>query len=64
MENSAVLLPQCAAQTHAKRSRNGKIKVGAVNRSVVVLKILVSVLLFLTVYAFWSFDYKIGRAHV
>lgn len=58
MENSAVLLPQRAAQTHAKRSRNGKIKVGAVNRSAVVLKILVSVLLFLTVYAFWSFDYK------
>ena len=58
MENSAVLLPQRAAQTHAKRSRNGKIKVGAVNRSAVVLKILVGVLLFLTVYAFWSFDYK------
>lgn len=58
MENSAVLLPQRAAQTHAKRSRNGKIKVGAVNRSAVVLKILVSVLLFLTVYAFWSFDCK------
>ena len=51
-----MLLPQRAAQTHAKRSRNGKIKV--VNRSAVVLKILVSVLLFLTVYAFWSFDYK------
>ena len=58
MENSAVLLPQRAAQTHARRSRNGKIKVGAVNRSAVVLKILVGVLLFLTVYAFWSFDYK------
>ena len=53
-----MLLPQRAAQTHAKRSRNGKIKVGAVNRSAVVLKILVSVLLFLTVYAFWSFDCK------
>ena len=58
MENSAVLLPQRAAQTHARRSRNGKIKVEAVNRSAVVLKILVGVLLFLTVYAFWSFDYK------
>ena len=58
MENSAVLLPQRAAQNHARRSRNGKIKVGAVNRSAVVLKILVGVLLFLTVYAFWSFDYK------
>lgn len=58
MENSAVLLPQRAAQTHARRSRNGKIKVGVVNRSAVVLKILVGVLLFLTVYAFWSFDYK------
>lgn len=58
MENSAVLLPQRTAQTHARRSRNGKIKVGAVNRSAVVLKILVGVLLFLTVYAFWSFDYK------
>lgn len=58
MENSAVLLPQRAAQNHARRSRNGKIKVGAVNRSTVVLKILVGVLLFLTVYAFWSFDYK------
>ena len=58
MENSAVLLPQRAAQNHARRSRNGKIKVGAVNRSAVVLKILVDVLLFLTVYAFWSFDYK------
>lgn len=58
MENSAVLLPQRAAQNHARRSRNGKIKVGAVNRSAVVLKILVGVLLLLTVYAFWSFDYK------
>lgn len=58
MENSAVLLPQHTAQNHARRSRNGKIKVGAVNRSAVVLKILVGVLLFLTVYAFWSFDYK------
>lgn len=58
MENSAVLLPQRAAQNHARRSRNGKIKVGAVNRSAVVLKILVGVLLFLTVYAFWSFDHK------
>lgn len=58
MENSAVLLPQRAAQNHARRSRNGKIKVGAVNRSAVVLKILVGVLLFPTVYAFWSFDYK------
>ncbi|WP_455249572.1 PhnE/PtxC family ABC transporter permease [Ruminococcus sp.] len=58
MGNSAVLLPQRAAQNHARRSRNGKIKVGAVNRSAVVLKILVGVLLFLTVYAFWSFDYK------
>lgn len=58
MENSAVLLPQRAAQNHARRNRNGKIKVGAVNRSAVVLKILVGVLLFLTVYAFWSFDYK------
>ena len=57
MENSAVL-PQHAVQTHVRRNKNGTIKVGAINKSSVVLKILVGVLLLLTVYAFWSFDYK------
>ena len=57
MENSAVL-PQCAVQTHVRRNKNGTIKVGAINKSSVVLKILVGALLLLTVYAFWSFDYK------
>ena len=57
MENSAVL-PQRAVQTHVRRNKNGTIKVGAINKSSVVLKILVGALLLLTVYAFWSFDYK------
>lgn len=57
MENSAVL-PQCAVQTYVRRNKNGTIKVGAINKSSVVLKILVGALLLLTVYAFWSFDYK------
>ena len=57
MENSAVL-PQRAVQTHVRRHKNGTIKVGAINKSSVVLKILVGALLLLTVYAFWSFDYK------
>ena len=58
MENAAAIMPQHAAQTHARRNKNGKIKVGAVNQSAVVLKILVGVLLLVTVYAFLSFDYK------
>ena len=57
MENSAVL-PQRAVQTYVRRNKNGTIKVGAINKSSVVLKILVGALLLLTVYAFWSFDYK------
>lgn len=52
MENSAVL-PQRAVQTHVRRNKNGTIKVGAINKSSVVLKILVGALLLLTVYAFW-----------
>lgn len=58
MENAAVLMPQHTANAHARRSRNGKIKVGAVDKSTVVLKILAGVLVLLTVYAFYSFDYK------
>lgn len=57
MKNSAVL-PQRAVQTHVRQNKNGTIKVGAINKSSVVLKILVGALLLLTVYAFWSFDYK------
>lgn len=57
MENSAVL-PQRAVQTHVRRNKNGTIKVGEINKSSVVLKILVGALLLLMVYAFWSFDYK------
>ena len=58
MENSAVLAAAACSTDSCQAEQERKIKVGAVNRSAVVLKILVSVLLFLTVYAFWSFDYK------
>ena len=36
MENSAVL-PQRAVQTYVRRNKNGTIKVGAINKSSVVL---------------------------
>lgn len=58
MENAAVLSPQSVTKQHARRHRNGKIKTSAQSKSTVVLKILAAVLLFLTVYAFYAFDYK------
>ena len=58
MENAAVLSPQSGLQQHAERRRNGKIKISAKSKSTTVLKLLMLTLLLLTVYAFWSFDYK------
>ena len=58
MENAAVLSPQSGLQQHAERRRNGKIKISAKSKSTTVLKLLLLTLLLLTVYAFWSFDYK------
>ena len=58
MENTAAILSQHIAQTHIRRNKKGKIKVGAVNPSAVVLKLLMGVLLLITLYAFLSFDYK------
>lgn len=58
MENAAVLSPQSGLHQHAERHRNGKIKISAKSKSTTVLKILVLALILLTVYAFWSFDYK------
>ncbi len=55
-----VALPQSVvvADRHARRHRNGKIKVGVQSKSGIALKILIVVLIGLTVYAFLSFDYK------
>ena len=58
MDNSAILSSQGVKQHCARRHKNGKIKISVQSKSSIVLKLLVVVLLFLTVYAFYAFDYK------
>lgn len=59
MQDTAVLSQDISvADLHARRHKNGRIKIGVQSKSGVALKILAAVLIGLTVYAFLSFDYK------
>lgn len=59
MQDTAVLSQDISvADLHARRHKNGRIKIGVQSKSCVALKILAAVLIGLTVYAFLSFDYK------
>lgn len=59
MQDTAVLSQDISvADLHARRHKNGRIKIGVQSKSGIVLKILAAVLIGLTVYAFLSFDYK------
>ncbi|MGN0591716.1 MAG: PhnE/PtxC family ABC transporter permease [Ruminococcus sp.] len=46
------------ADLHARRHKDGRIKISVQNKSNIALKVLAAVLIGLTVYAFISFDYK------
>ena len=58
MENSVFLTERSIWNSHAKRHRNGKIKVGIQSKSGIAMKILGVSLILLTIYAFMTFDYK------
>lgn len=58
MENEAVLIEKSICFPYVKRCKSGKIKIGIQNKSSIVLKLLVTSLLLLTIYAFTTFDYK------
>lgn len=59
MQDTAILSQDISvADLHARRYKNGRIKIGVQSKSGVALKILAAVLIGLTVYAFLSFDYK------
>lgn len=59
MQDTAILSQDISvADLHARRHKNGRIKIGVQSKSGVALKILAAVLIGLTVYAFLSFDYK------
>lgn len=59
MQDTAVLSQDISvADLHARRHKNGRIKIGVQSKSGVALKILAAVLIGLTVCAFLSFDYK------
>lgn len=59
MQDTAVLSQDIpVAAFHARRHKNGRIKIGVQNKSSVVLKVLAALLIGLTIYAFVSFDYK------
>ncbi|MGN1404246.1 MAG: PhnE/PtxC family ABC transporter permease [Ruminococcus sp.] len=59
MQDTAILSQDISvADLHARRHKNGRIKIGVQSKSGIALKILAAVLIGLTVYAFLSFDYK------
>lgn len=59
MQDTAVLSQGVSvADLHARRRKNGRIRIGVQSKSSIVLKTLAAVLIGLTVYAFFSFDYK------
>ena len=62
MDNSAILSSQGVKQHCARRHKNGKIKISVQSKSSIVLKLLVVVLLFLTVYAFDYKEIQLGEA--
>ena len=59
MQDTAVLSQDISvADLHARRHKDGRIKLSVQNKSNIALKVLAAVLIGLTVYAFISFDYK------
>ncbi len=59
MQDTAVLSQDISvADLHARRHKDGRIKISVQNKSNIALKVLAAVLIGLTVYAFISFDYK------
>lgn len=58
MQQSTAVFPQNSGISRAKRKYSGKIKIGVQSKSSIAIKVLITVLLALTVYAFISFDYK------
>ena len=64
MENSVFLTERSIWNSHAKRHRNGKIKVGIQSKSGIAMKILGVSLILLTIYAFMTFDYKLSLIHI
>lgn len=58
MQQYMGVLQQNSGISNAKRKHSGKIKIGVQNKSSIAIKVLITVLLGLTVYAFISFDYK------
>lgn len=58
MDQTTPVLTQYSGVCNARRKRSGKIKIGVHSKSNSAVKILITVLLGLTVYAFISFDYK------
>lgn len=58
MQQSTAVFPQNSGISRAKRKCSGKIKIGVQSKSSIAIKVLITVLLALTVYAFISFDYK------